>query len=126
MAEAIMFRRLGPSDLDILLSVRDGLFDNPIDAPQAEAFLSDPLHELILAFDGPEAVGMASGTVLLHPDKPPALFINERRLEAAGDRCRADAAPDRGRPRTGMQGGLARHRTRQRGGAWAVPQPRRG
>ncbi len=77
MTEAITFKRLGPADLDLLLSVRDGLFDNPIDTAQATAFLNDPLHELVLACEGDETVGMASGTVLYHPDKPPAMFINE-------------------------------------------------
>ncbi len=32
---------------------------------------------MVLAFDGTHAVGMASGQVMLHPDKPPAFFINE-------------------------------------------------
>ena len=73
----ITYRHLGPPQLDVLLSVPEGLFDNPIDPAQARAFLDDPLHELVLAFDGDLAVGLASGTVLLHPDKPPAMFINE-------------------------------------------------
>jgi aminoglycoside 6'-N-acetyltransferase I len=77
MVDEITYRHLGPQDLDLLLSVPDGLFDNPVDSIQARAFLADPLHEIVLAFDGDLAVGMASGTVLLHPDKPPAMFINE-------------------------------------------------
>jgi ribosomal protein S18 acetylase RimI-like enzyme len=77
MSEVITFRVLGPSDLDLLVSVRDGLFDNPVDAAQAVAFLADPLHEIVLAYAGDHAVGMATGTVLLHPDKPPAMFVNE-------------------------------------------------
>ena len=77
MAEKITIRKLGPEDLGLLCAVPAGLFDNPVDAAQARAFLRDPLHEIVLAFDGALAVGMASGTVLLHPDKPPAMFINE-------------------------------------------------
>jgi ribosomal protein S18 acetylase RimI-like enzyme len=77
MSEVITFRVLGPSDLDLLVSVRDGLFDNPVDAAQAVAFLADPLHEIVLAYAGDDAVGMATGTVLLHPDKPPVMFVNE-------------------------------------------------
>src|SRR5690606_37753560 len=75
--EVITFKALGPSDLDLLLSVRDGLFDNPVDPTQARAFLNDPLHMIVLALDGEEAVGMATGTILLHPDKLPCLFVNE-------------------------------------------------
>jgi ribosomal protein S18 acetylase RimI-like enzyme len=61
----------------LLLSVREGLFDNPVDSVQAAAFLNDPLHEIVLAYAGEDAVGIATGTVLLHPDKPPAMFVNE-------------------------------------------------
>ena len=35
------------------------------------------LTRLSRAFDQDLAVGMATGTVLLHPDKPPSMFINE-------------------------------------------------
>ena len=77
MGDKIMFRQLGPDDLDLLLSVPEGLFDKPLDPRQSRAFLDDPLHETVLAFDGELAVGMATGTVLLHPDKEPSMFVNE-------------------------------------------------
>ena len=77
MSDTITLRRLGPDDLETLLAVRDGLFDNAVLPEQAKAFLADPLHEIMLAFDEEEAVGMATGQILLHPDKPPALFIAE-------------------------------------------------
>lgn len=77
MKNRITFRSLGLHDLPLLMAVPKGLFDNPIDPAQAAAFLTDPRHELVLAFEGDLAVGMASGTVLLHPDKPPAMFVNE-------------------------------------------------
>ena len=77
MRDDITFRHLGPDDLALLLAVREGLFDNPVDPVQAAAFLADPLHEIVLAFAGDLAVGMATGTVLLHPDKQPAMFVNE-------------------------------------------------
>lgn len=76
-ADDITFHHLGPDDLALLLAVREGLFDNAIDPLQARAFLNDPGHLIVLALSGDEAVGMATGTVLLHPDKPPALFVNE-------------------------------------------------
>ncbi|EBA12413.1 GNAT family N-acetyltransferase [Roseobacter sp. CCS2] len=77
MAETITLRHLGPADLKILLGVKEGLFDHAIRPDQAEAFLADPLHEIVLAFDKAEVVGMASGQVMLHPDKAPAFFIAE-------------------------------------------------
>ena len=77
MSDTITLRRLGPDDLDVLLGVADGLFDNPIRPDQSKAFLDDPLHEMVLACDGEHIVGMASGQILLHPDKPPAFFVAE-------------------------------------------------
>ena len=75
--EGITIRVLRPEDLDLLCAVPEGLFDEPVDRVQAEAFLADPANVIALAFDGPLAVAMATGTVLRHPDKPPSMFINE-------------------------------------------------
>ncbi len=70
-------RLLQVSDLELLLQVENGLFDNPIDPAQACAFLDSPLHHIALAFAEGQAVAFASGSVLLHPDKPPSMFVNE-------------------------------------------------
>jgi len=70
-------KRLIGTDLDQLLAVPPGLFDNPVDPVQARAFLASPLHHLFVGYEGDLAVSFASGSVLLHPDKDPALFINE-------------------------------------------------
>jgi ribosomal protein S18 acetylase RimI-like enzyme len=77
MSDPITLCRLGPDDLELLMAVQEGLFDKPVRRDQSEAFLNDPLHEIILAFDGDSAVGMASGQIMLHPDKPPAFFVAE-------------------------------------------------
>ena len=73
----IDIRQLTSEDFELFLHVEDGLFDDPINPVQAKAFLADPLHELVLAYDGPKAVGMVSSNVQLHPDKEPSMFINE-------------------------------------------------
>jgi ribosomal protein S18 acetylase RimI-like enzyme len=73
----ITIRHLTGADLDLLIAVPEGLFDLPVDPVQAKAFLDDPLHEIVLAYDGDLAVGMVTGTVLYHPDKPPSMFVNE-------------------------------------------------
>jgi len=73
----MQIRLLQSADLDTLLAVRDGLFDNPVDPEQARAFLHSPLNHMAVAFEGAQGVAFASGTVLLHPDKPPSMFINE-------------------------------------------------
>ena len=77
MGEAITIRALGPADLDLLLTLPDGVFDHPVLPEQAAAFLADPGHEMVVALVDGIPVGFASATVLLHPDKPPALFVNE-------------------------------------------------
>ena len=70
-------KALGPGDLELLMGVTPGLFDHALSPVEARAFLDSPLHELVLALDAGQALAFASGTVLLHPDKPPALFVNE-------------------------------------------------
>ena len=49
---------------------------------------------MVFAYADRTAIGFASGTVLLHPDKPPALFVNEvgvderwRRMGIATELC---------------------------------------
>ncbi len=73
----IACRLLGPGDLQALLDAPDGLFDHPVDPAQAAAFLADPGHLIVFGTLGGAVAGFASGTVLLHPDKPPAFFVNE-------------------------------------------------
>lgn len=80
-------RLLQPSDLDLLLNIRRGIFDNPVDPAQARAFLASDLHQIVVGFVDGEAVAFASGTVLLHPDKPPSLFINEVGTHEDHRRC---------------------------------------
>ena len=57
--------------------VRPGTFDNEIDPARAWAFLATRVNELVVALDRGEVVGFVSGTVLMHPDKPTAFFVNE-------------------------------------------------
>lgn len=73
----ITIRLVGPDELPTVLAVAPGLFDNAINPKQAELFLNDNANCLILAFDGQDVVGMTSATVMRHPDKEPAMFINE-------------------------------------------------
>ncbi|NQY59663.1 GNAT family N-acetyltransferase [Cognatishimia sp.] len=59
------------------------VFDNPVDHDQRATFIADPGHMMVFATLAERMVGMASGTVLLHPDKPPALFVNEVGVDEA-------------------------------------------
>ncbi|WP_164736513.1 GNAT family N-acetyltransferase [Pararhodobacter zhoushanensis] len=73
----LFVKRLEPADLPLLLATPPGLFDNAVDPKQSAAFLGDPLHHIVVGLLDGEIVSFASGTVLLHPDKAPSLFINE-------------------------------------------------
>lgn len=53
------------------------VFDDVVRPDQLAAFIESPGHLMVFATSGARVVGMASGTVLLHPDKLPALFVNE-------------------------------------------------
>lgn len=75
MTESARYVELTAETAD-LLSGTD-VFDNPVDSAQLSAFLKDPGHGMFLALIGTVVIGFASGTVLLHPDKTPALLVNE-------------------------------------------------
>lgn len=81
MTTNVRFHRLGRHDAELLAGT--DIFDNPVDEEQLAAFLEDPGHEMLLALSGDSPIGFASGTILLHPDKPPAFLINEVEVEEA-------------------------------------------
>lgn len=75
MGAQIIYQRLTAQTAQAL----DGadVFDRAPDTAQLDAFLADGGHELVMALQDGRCIGFASGTVLLHPDKPPCFFINE-------------------------------------------------
>ncbi len=73
----ITIRHATLDDLDAMVAAGEALFDNPVIPERTIEFLADPRHHLLLAFDGDAVVGMASALHYVHPDKDPALFINE-------------------------------------------------
>lgn len=73
----ITIRNLGPEDTHVLERVKEGVFDNPVDPTHVFEFLATRVNEIVVALDRGEVVGFASGTVLMHPDKTRAFFINE-------------------------------------------------
>ena len=75
MTEEIAYHVLGPENARLLTGAR--VFDNDVDPEQLAAFVADTGHMLVFATRGTSVVGMASGNVLLHPDKKPAFFVNE-------------------------------------------------
>ena len=72
-----MIELLQLNDQTSSLLVNAEVFDNAVDPSQLARFVADAGHILVFARDGKRVLGFASGTVLLHPDKEPAFFVNE-------------------------------------------------
>ncbi|HSM70295.1 MAG TPA: hypothetical protein VK851_02020 [Anaerolineales bacterium] len=68
---------LNRSDLSLLMTTADDVFDNPVDKKLATEFLTDPRHHIVAAMDDDVMIGFASAVHYIHPDKPPELWINE-------------------------------------------------
>ena len=66
---------LGPENSNLLAG--SDVLDNPVDPVQLAAFVADARHEMVFATVGASVVAIASGAVLLHPDKHPA-FLSMR------------------------------------------------
>ena len=101
----ITIRNLGPEDAHILERVREGTIDNPVDPARAWGFLATRVNEIVVALDRGDVIGFASGTVLMHPDKPKQFFVTgvgvheEYRRQGVGTRLLeriSDLAQDRG------------------------------
>lgn len=73
----ITYRLLGPGDAGVLDSVNDDVFDDALVPELAREFLQGDANLLVVALDAGVVIGMASGLVHVHPDKPRQLFINE-------------------------------------------------
>lgn len=83
----IEIRALAAGDERILDHVAAGVFDHPVRTDLALEFLSDPRHQLVVAIDDGVVVGMASGVLYVHPDKPTELWINEVGVAASHRRA---------------------------------------
>ncbi len=81
MNAAITYHRLDAETAPLLATA--SVFDNPVDPQQLARFQASEGHELVFAFSDGKVIGFASGTVIFHPDKPPAFFINEVGVEEA-------------------------------------------
>jgi ribosomal protein S18 acetylase RimI-like enzyme len=69
-------RRLGPEDAAVVLRMGP-LFDYEPLPDATQRFLADPLHHLLVAFDGDRPAGFVSGVEMTHPDKGTEMFLYE-------------------------------------------------
>jgi ribosomal protein S18 acetylase RimI-like enzyme len=73
----VSIRAVGPDDAAAVLAAGH-LFDSSPGGEATEAFLRDPRHHLLFAYDERERpVGFVSGVELIHPDKGTEMFLYE-------------------------------------------------
>lgn len=74
---AFVVRLVTAANRDVLDRVADGVFDHAVRREHLDAFLANPAQLLAVAVSDGTVVGMASGFVHGHPDKPAQLFVAE-------------------------------------------------
>lgn len=107
-----MIHVVQPDEAHLLDKVADGVFDHPVQADLLAEYLSVPSNILVVARDGDLVVGMATGLVYVHPDKPRQLFINEVGVDDAYQgrgigKQLVKAMLDEGRRRGGVEAWVA-------------------
>ncbi len=70
-------RRMKAGDEAAFHSIAPDVFDEPIDPARLHAYLREPGHLMVLAFDGDLIVGQCVGIIHRHPDKPTELYVDE-------------------------------------------------
>ena len=74
---SIVVRRMKASDETAFQSIAPDVFDETIDVDRLHAYLREPGHIMVLAFDGDLVVGQCAGVLHRHPDKPTELYVDE-------------------------------------------------
>lgn len=77
MAEGIEIKLIGPGDAGVFANVADGVFDAAPVPARIAAYLAEPGHLMVLAFDDGRVVGQVAAVIHRHPDKPAELYIDE-------------------------------------------------
>lgn len=74
---AIDLKRMQPGDEAAFAHVAPEVFDEPVHPERLEAYLLEPGHLMILAFDEGVVVGQCAGVIHRHPDKVTELYVDE-------------------------------------------------
>jgi GNAT superfamily N-acetyltransferase len=69
-------------DASLFATAHEDVFDAPPDPDLVARYLAAPHLHIAVAVDGAQMIGMCSGVVYHHPDKPECYWINE--LAVAG------------------------------------------
>jgi aminoglycoside 6'-N-acetyltransferase I len=73
----IELRRMQPGDEPHFTEIAPEVFDEPIDPDRLAAYLREPGHLMILAFDSGVVVGQCAAVIHRHPDKVTELYVDE-------------------------------------------------
>ncbi|HEV2516934.1 MAG TPA: GNAT family N-acetyltransferase [Devosia sp.] len=73
----IQIKRMQPGDELDIAEVAPDVFDEPIHPERLEAYLLEPGHLMLLAFDNGVVVGQCAAVIHRHPDKVTELYIDE-------------------------------------------------
>ena len=74
---AIVVRRVQAGDETLFQSIAPDVFDEPNNPERLAAYLREPGHIMVLAFDGDHVVGQCAGVLHRHPDKTTELYVDE-------------------------------------------------
>lgn len=73
----ISVRRMQSGDEAMFQSIAPEVFDEPIHPDRLAAYLREPGHIMVLAFEGDLVVGQCAGVIHRHPDKTTELYVDE-------------------------------------------------
>ena len=73
----VTLKRMQPGDDLDFTDIAPDVFDEPIDLDRLAAYLSEPGHLMILAFEDERVVGQCAAVIHRHPDKATELYVDE-------------------------------------------------
>jgi aminoglycoside 6'-N-acetyltransferase I len=74
---AFVVRRMAAGDEAAFQSIAPDVFDEPIAPERLHAYLREPGHIMVLAFEGELVIGQCAGVIHRHPDKSTELYVDE-------------------------------------------------
>ena len=70
-------RRISADDLAVFQSIASDVFDEAIDQDRLAAYLLEPGHLMVMAFEASSVIGQCAAVIHRHPDKASELYIDE-------------------------------------------------
>ena len=71
----IRIERITGDNAGLLANIAGDVFDGPIQAERLSAVIASEMHLLLVAVEDDLVVGQCQAMILLGPDRPPALYV---------------------------------------------------